>query len=73
VERGSHKEVEAAPAIGDEAFFEIIPGETYAALYVRKGDDGFEVQIFEPQGTTMTVADKEAREKVLAGSALGRL
>ena len=72
-ERGSHKQLQPGPAIGDDAFFEVIPGETYTALYVRTADAGFEVQIIEPQGTTMTVAEKEVREKALAEAGLARL
>ena len=72
-ERGQNRQHESAPGIGDDAYFETIPGETYATLYVRKGNEAFQVQIIEPQGTTMAVADKEAKERILASDGLSRL
>jgi hypothetical protein len=72
-ERGQGRQYVPAPGIADDAFYTVIPGETFTALLVRKGEQAFEVQIIEPTGTTMSVNDKKAREKTLAIAALGRL
>ena len=66
--------VEPVSGIGDEAFYQIYPGDASPFIWVRKGDKTFSIRILTRlKPKPFTLDQEKAKEAVLAKAAVARL